>query len=480
MSFPLNGIVNISGGDYNSTGGNTIDEASYGGNVIGSANTVTNSPYATVLANDSTITDSTLATILGGQSKTITTSPGNLILSSNDDNFSVTGNTNQGIHLYTSGYVHNYGGEIKKLAQSPAGAYASGLHSTAGTPTGTVDTNARPYDEGALMFDSTNKKLYIFKSGAWAEAIITVQPAESLSTTLVTGNTSGANDIIVSASRQIRYDAGVRVGLAGDAPAVASSTIYVGDGNIGLAPNAVAAGRGITGTVANDHSVMVGAFVASGGAYGQTLVGANTVGAAGADYGVALGLGCEANAVNSGAIGHNTITNVTGQYKIGNDSTTHIYGPGFIKSDLQKSSAAGITPGVSALQSVTSGSGATTIQIKDTLFDWSTPMVSGNTILLSDLTQIWHASALIRGTYVSNPTVQTFSVTMFWFDGTSNKTLAQQDVYVAVNAPTFNVTLATGLKSNGASGQYVFCSITNTSGATMNITHYRVSVTRVA
>ena len=482
MSFATNGIVNVSGGDP-STGGNSFSDpnAQYGGvavgsadsflgvsansSVVGNSNTMSASTNAGVLGRGNTLYDSNFSWIVGGDGKTYNSQPNKTFIPNR--------------------YVVLDSGNMTTSTGSAAAAprYVQ-LPGVVAVPTGVNDefTNAIP--AGSMSFNTAANDVYVKKAAGWAKmaSIADTTAANTLAQVLTAGNITSASDIVVSSPQQIKYVAGVRVGMNNtDASAVAASSIYIGDGSMG-GTNNVSIGKAVSGTSANDNSVIVGAFAASGGAFGQVLLGANTVGAAGALYGVAVGLGCEANAQNCVSVGHNTICAVASQIKLGNDSTTHVYAPGYIKTDLQKACAAGITPGVSAAQSITTGSGATLIDIKDILFDWSTAMVDTATdrINLTDTQQIWGVSALIRGTFAANPTTQTFSATLFWFDGATAKTIAQQDVFVAANAPTFNITLASGMKTNASAGQYLYCSLTNTSGATMNITHYRVSASRVA
>lgn len=481
MSYALNGVVNVSGGDYTSTGGNSIDALSYGGNVIGSANTITNSPFATVLANDSTITNSTIATILGGQSKTITSSPGNLILSSNDDPFSVVSNTNQGIHLYTSGYVHNYGGDIKPTAQSPAGAYAMGIHSTAGTPTGTQDTNARAYDEGALMFDSTNKKLYIFKTGAWAEMFIDNEPTNTLAEVLTAGNLTLANDIVISASQQIKYVDGVRIGANNvDCGGIGVSAVGIGEAANANADNSVAIGRNANIAGAATSGVAVGdgtsltAVAINGTALGA-LSSANELRAS------AFGYSATANHIDSVAIGTLTQTDATKQIKLGADSTYYTETPGYYKSGLQKACAVGRAVSLGdAAQTIARFTTATVSQVR-TFFDWTTTMISGDNILLSDLNQVWGVSVNINGSTTGTPGANaTWTITVYWYDGAIERVISANDYFINPSGTVFNGCIGSGIKTNGAANQYVRVELTNNTGATFNINRFRFSAIRIA
>jgi hypothetical protein len=264
---------------------------------------------------------------------------------------------------------------------------------------------------------------------------IPTQATETLSATLTAGNTTGASDIVISSPQQILYNSGIRIGSDG-----------VNAGTAGFAAIAV-------GSAANSSGYR----------------------------GISVGQNAAATHTDAVAIGVSTATDDDKQIKLGANNTFYVETPGYLLSGLQKSCAAGITPGVSAAQSITSGSGITTILIKDTLYDWSTPMVSSNEVLLTDQAHVFLVSILVRGTFGAGLSGRTYTLYLYWNDGTNTKIIGQQDMYVAAAAGVFSCTVSTGMKTiTGATGQYIYGGLDNTSGATMDITHYRISATRVA
>ena len=258
---------------------------------------------------------------------------------------------------------------------------------------------------------------------------------DTLAATLTAGNSTGANDIVITASQQIKYNNGIRIG---------------GDG--------VNAGTAGFGAIAVGNNANASGYRAA--AYGQNAAATHT---------------------DAIAFGVSTATDNDYQIKLGANNTFYVETPGYILSGLQKSCAGGITPGVSALQSVATGAGITTILIKDTLYDWSTPMIQLNQVLLSDLAHVFLVSVLIRGTFGAGLSGRTYTLYLYWNDGTNTNIIGQQDMYVAASAGVFSCTISTGMKTNTlATGQYIYAGLDNTSGAQMDISHYRISATRVA
>jgi hypothetical protein len=310
---------------------------------------------------------------------------------------------------------------------------------------------------------------------------IPTQATETLSATLTAGNTTGASDIVISAPQQIKYNDGIRIGGDGvSAGGVGLGAIAIGNNADGSADNSTAVGKNtsIAGAAVRGTAVGVSAQITAAALDG-TAVGSSA--AAGGLRGAAFGYSAAANHTDSVAIGSSTNTDGDKQIKLGANNTYYVETPGYILSGLQKSCAAGITPGVSAAQSITSGSGITTIDIKDTLYDWSTAMVDTDHLLLSDQAHVFLVSILVSGTFGAGLSARTYTLYLYWFDGTNTKIVGQQDMYVAASAGVFSCTLATGMKTiAGATGQYIYGGLDNTSGATMDITHYRISATRVA
>lgn len=285
---------------------------------------------------------------------------------------------------------------------------------------------------------------------------------QNWSQVLAVGNTSGAFDPTINNGQQIQFVGGLAVGSNNQPATVgAASSITIG-GLSTTSSQSVSVGFGVSGLSANGTAIGYGTYISNV-----------------ATSGTAIGYNASVGHANSTAIGESTSTTANKQLMLGADNTYFVETPGYFLSGRQKSAAAGITPGVSAAQSITTGSGLTTVLIKDVLYDWTPTMINTNLLLLSDQQHVFIISALVRGTFANPLTNRIYNVQLIWFDGSVQKTIGQMDMYVAANAPTFSCTLTTSMKTIAATGQYVYVALDNTTGSQMDITHFRFTATRV-
>lgn len=512
MSYSQNGIININGSDYTSLGTlNVFTDVlnQFGTTVVGYQNVINGITTADsmILGNKNSLNDALNSGIIG-QSCTI--QPGGC-----QNTFIIAGNSVALDPMIDGDISHHtlVGGRyvmMKENIKTSTGALTTGpkyiqAPGVAGIPTGTLDNRGNTVPNGALTFDTAANNLYIHKAGSWVkngtvnsvalsappEFTVSGSPVIESGTLTFTKAAQPMNYVYAGPLTPTPAAPTFRPLTLSDVPfswqtleqvlqtgsSTGNYTILVDLGqNISFSEGIHLSNGGVVGTCTNNN-IGIGLNIESTGALHSVAIGR----AAKATQNYSTSLGCDAQALHntSTALGAFAATTATNQIMLGTVND-YVQVPNYIKSTNQKACAGGITPGVSALQAITTGSGNITLLIKDVLFDWFNPMISGNDILLDDLQQVWTVSALMRGTFATNPTSQTFSATMIWYNGTTDKIIGQQDAFVAANAPTFNITISTTMKTNSNPGQYIRCALNNTTNATMNITHYRFSTIRIA
>lgn len=138
-----------------------------------------------------------------------------------------------------------------------------------------VPTNLQ-VPSGSLAYDSAGSNLYYFNGVSWVA--VGTAGASTLSTVLAAGNTTGANDIIISAAREIQYQAAIRIGgnttatgvsaasaiaIGASAVAAGAAGIAIGQNSVASAASSVALGNGAV--AAFSQSVAIGAGVSTTG-----------------------------------------------------------------------------------------------------------------------------------------------------------------------------------------------------------------------
>lgn len=307
---------------------------------------------------------------------------------------------------------------------------------------------------------------------------------------LTAGNTSGFNNPTINGGQRIQYSGSILVGGNGNAPVVS-----------GAGANQLAIGGGATVTRAN-QVVIGGNAVAGSSADDCTMIGVNTQTASTAASSVVMGANAQVQANAGTAVGHTAIVNAThtrsaafgigasttaaNQLRFGTATENGSF-PGnlqvdqYIRSLQQKACGGGITPGVSALQTIAVGA-TNTLDIKDVLFD-PLSMISTVTdrISLTDTQQCWGVSCLVRGDFGGlNPGANNYVIQLIWFDGATDRIIGELQPATVANVNSWGTTLGTGARTNASAGQYLYCRITNNTLVAMNLTHFRFSVTRIA
>lgn len=170
------------------------------------------------------------------------------------------------------------------------------LPKIAGTPSGAATS-------GSLAYDSTNNLFYGRNNAAWVQIQTGAAATPSLSSVLAAGNTTGANDIVVSSNRTVRFIDMVRIGSDGIDPLSGLSTTAImigrGTGNTisGNVINSTCVGW--SATCSGSNSTIIGAG-ASGTGSSAVAVGQGATSAASS---TSVGAGAAASANNSTSVG---------------------------------------------------------------------------------------------------------------------------------------------------------------------------------
>jgi hypothetical protein len=157
---------------------------------------------------------------------------------------------------------------------------------------------------------------------------------------------------------------------------------------------------------------------------------------------------------------------------------------GEISTGIQKACAGGQGLATPATQTVASGVTATLI-IVDRMFDYSPPMISGNSILLNQPSRVWLIAAMVWGTYVGPAGGnQTISLYIRWVDGNGvTRTIGRGDFPALRNggASSFSCYVGGGMKTNtGPNIQSIYAELFNDTNKTLTLVGYRFSAARLA
>src|SRR3990172_6658926 len=275
MSYAVNGIVNVSGGDYDASGGNTFDDpdAQYGAITVGSANTTTLvSANSSIVGNDNTLSasvnagilgrgneiyDSNYTWIVGGDGKIVNTEPNKTFV------------PNHYVVLDSGNVVTSTGA----AAAAPRYLQVPGV---VAVPTGANDEFTFAIPNGGLAFDSAGERPYVKITAGWSKLALNsdLATAQTLAQTLSTGNTTGASDIYITATREIKYNDGIRIGGDGvNAGGVGIGGISIGNNAEGAADDSTAVGKNanIAGAATGATAVGATALITAPGVNGTAV-----------------------------------------------------------------------------------------------------------------------------------------------------------------------------------------------------------------
>lgn len=188
---------------------------------------------------------------------------------------------------------------------------------------------------GSLVFDTVGQDLYFYDGGAWV-VIPTGGGASTWSAVLATGNTSGANDPIISASRSLTFEAGVRIGgnnassLLGDAFSInigentatsSTESVTVGYQNVNNFYRGVVIGKGCTVSANNATAIGVSCTASAD----SVAIGFQSTAAI-----FATSLGYQATGTGANGVSIGTITTCNGQNGVAVGNTATLSGLGSI------------------------------------------------------------------------------------------------------------------------------------------------------
>jgi hypothetical protein len=186
-----------------------------------------------------------------------------------------------------------FAGQALMPTTSPDGSAFFKVTNTTGVPTNLSAPS------GSLAFDNVGTQLYYFNGTNWVA--LGSAGGDPLSAVLAVGNTTGANDIVMSSARELHFEAGIRI--AGKAAPTGASAVDA----LAIGPSATAAG---------------GAAIA---------IGQNT--SASAASSIALGNGATSAFSQSVAIGANVSTTAVNQIALGLSGWTTVV-PGALQLPL--------------------------------------------------------------------------------------------------------------------------------------------------
>lgn len=340
---------------------------------------------------------------------------------------------------------------------------------------------------------------------------------QTLAQVLVQGNTTGGTAINVqqSSGSRITFTGAIQIDSNGGSIKVGNFA-SAGLGAVSMGNSAFADGPG---SVAFGDSANVSAGASLGVAVGNNTnistgirgVAVGYLASVNGDRGVAVGassvavinsvsLGSSANSsqqgnicigyqaydggfTNAGVIGASVSNLAADRITMGN-STQTIYANNLFQSVKQKSAAFGINPQNAppdAGQTITTGTTATLLY-RSAYYDFTPTMISGNTMLLSESAQVYLCSVDITGFFASNPSNNAnYTISIRWFDGTTTLTPSSSFQPTSAIITGFGSNIVSPIKTKaGFTNNYIYAEVQNNSGATMAISRFKISATRIA
>jgi hypothetical protein len=157
---------------------------------------------------------------------------------------------------------------------------------------------------------------------------------------------------------------------------------------------------------------------------------------------------------------------------------------GEIQTGIQKACAGGQGLSIPATQTLLAGVTATLI-VNNIMFDYATPMFSGNSIVLNQPSQVWLIAAMVWGTYAGPAGGnQTISLYIRWVDGNGvTRTIGRGDFPALRTGGTssFSCYVGGGMKTNiGPNTQSIYAELFNDTSKTLTLVGYRFSAARLA
>lgn len=244
--------------------------------IMGNANNVTSSDESVTIGGSNLISGSANAAIFGSYGSSIISSPGSMVLGGTYQTINTATGTKTKIANNYIEFPNCYNLRVNLSGSATTTPSTITLPASAGVPTGTVDFNGVAIPEGSMCWDSVGNRTYVFNGTTWD--IMGIGGAETLAATLAAGNTTGANDVVVSSGQQITYSAGVQIGVGGATTGTTSATgINIGDATtVSNGIKTIAIGSNATTSTAGGIAIGERATVLAGVAIGSVAQATGT------------------------------------------------------------------------------------------------------------------------------------------------------------------------------------------------------------
>lgn len=241
--------------------------------------------------------------------------------------------------------------------------------------------------------------------------------------------------------------------------AVGQAGVAVGAGCV-VNSNSTAVGQGATAT--GTSGVSIGQGATCGGNSG-TAVG-RSASCSGAT-GLALGANAASGAITANAIGYlvsNAVTNTT-MIGTATDATHIVKATGFFRSNQPYSCQAGRTNGTTQTLTLP---GPVTLTIANTPWDNIGGSVSGNTILVQDLSMWYKASAFMSITSWTSVGANVLYLKLHYYDGTTDTVISASTFTVNATTTDGMISCTAYFRATASAGQYIYCDVTRTGSGT--------------
>jgi hypothetical protein len=383
---------------------------------------------------------------------------------------------------------------------------------------------------GTLTFTKNNQNANLFyagpsSGGAAAPTFRALTAADipagtglqTLAQVLTQGNATGATAINVqqTSGSKITFTGAIVIDSNGGAIKVgnfasaANAAVSMGNSAFADGPGSISIGESSNVSAASSSGVSIGNSTNISAGIRGIAVG--YLAAVNGDRGISLGassqsvinsisLGASSNTsqagnicigyqaydggfTNAGVIGTSVSNLAANRITMGN-STQTIYASYLFQSVAQKSAAFGINPQNAppdAGQTITTGTTATLVY-QSTYYDFTPTMISGNNMLLTESAQVYLCSVDITGFFATAPANgANYQVSIRWFDGTATLTPSSTFYPTTTSMSAIAANMCSPIKTKaGFTNNYIYAEVVNNSGATMAISRFKISATRVA